>query len=96
LTIDLLNPPECGVALPPVGAPNPPLPAVTAGFSRLIADTRRHRKYSQRRLARMAGVSQPWLASVERGKARMDLGLILRVLAALEVRVTLEVEEGRD
>jgi transcriptional regulator with XRE-family HTH domain len=59
----------------------------------LIADSRRQRKYSQRHLARLAGVSQPWIVAVERGKARMDLTLVLRVLAALNVRITLEVEE---
>ena len=68
-------------------------PGSVAEFSRLIADVRRQRNYSQRELAQMADVSQAWIASVERGKARMDLALVLRVLAALDVRLTLEVED---
>jgi hypothetical protein len=39
-------------------------------------------------------VSQPWIATVECGKARMDLMLVLRVLAAMNVRITLQVERG--
>ncbi len=78
-------------AVPSESERNLPLSVVT--FSHLIADTRRHRKYSQRHLARLAGVIQSWIVAVERGKARMDLTLVLRVLVALNVRITLEVEE---
>jgi transcriptional regulator with XRE-family HTH domain len=66
----------------------------TADFARFIAAARRRRQFTQRRLARLAGVSQPWIATVERGKARMDLMLILRVLAALDVRITLQSRVG--
>jgi transcriptional regulator with XRE-family HTH domain len=68
----------------------------TADFARFIAAARRRRQFTQRDLARLAGVSQPWIATVERGKARMDLMLVLRVLAALNVRITLQVESGHD
>ena len=68
-------------------------PVSVAEFSRLIADVRRQRNHSQRELAQMADVSQALIASVARGKARMDLALVLRVLAALDVRLTLEVED---
>jgi transcriptional regulator with XRE-family HTH domain len=68
----------------------------TADFARFIAAARRRRQFTQRDLARLARVSQPWIATVERGKVRMDLMLVLRVLAALNVRITLQVESGHD
>ena len=54
----------------------------------LIAATRRARKLSQAELAKRAGVSRAWLASVEGGKPRVDFSLILRTLAALDIRLT--------
>ena len=59
-------------------------------FSRLIAETRARRQLTQRQLAQLAGVSQPWIASVEAGKARMDMAMVLRVLTALGLRLTLQ------
>ena len=61
-----------------------------ADLSRVIAETRAGRQLTQRQLAQLAGVSQPWIASVEAGKARMDMALVLRVLTTLGLRLTLQ------
>jgi y4mF family transcriptional regulator len=61
-----------------------------ADLSRVIAETRAHRQLTQRHLAQLAGVSQPWIVSVEAGKARMDMAMVLRVLTALGLRLTLQ------
>ena len=68
------------------------IPLNVDSLSRLIADSRRQRNYAQKELARLAGVSQTWISLVERGRARMDLALLLRVLEALDLRVALKVE----
>jgi transcriptional regulator with XRE-family HTH domain len=60
--------------------------------SQVIAETRARRHLTQRQLAQLASVSQPWIVSVEAGKARMDIPMVLRVLAASGLRVTLQAE----
>lgn len=58
-----------------------------ADFVNLIVSARHARQFTQAELAKRAGVSRAWLAAVERGKPRMDFGLILRTLAALDVQL---------
>lgn len=49
---------------------------------------RRDLKLSQERLAEMAGVSRKWVSEFERGSTTaVELPLLLRVLAALELTV---------
>ena len=67
-----------------------------ADLSPVIAETRARRQLTQRQLAKLAGVSQPWIASVEAGKARMDIAMVLRVLTALGLRLTLQGENSDD
>jgi HTH-type transcriptional regulator / antitoxin HipB len=52
-----------------------------------IKDRRRKLRLEQRTLAEKAGVSRQWLIEVEKGKARAEIGLILRTLAALGIVV---------
>jgi HTH-type transcriptional regulator/antitoxin HipB len=62
-----------------------------------IRDQRRSSGLSQDALAHLAGVSRRWLSALEAGKPGAELGLVLRVLAALEI--DLEAKEparGRD
>ena len=61
-----------------------------ADLSRVIAEERARRQLTQRQLAQLAGVSQPWIVSVEAGKATMDMSMVLRVLTALGLRLTLQ------
>lgn len=53
----------------------------------LIRQRRRALQLDQRSLAERVGVSRQWLIDVERGKPRAELGLILRTLDALGVRL---------
>ena len=55
-----------------------------------IRDRRRKRNLNQTELARKAGVGRQWIVAVERGKSRAELGLVLRTLAALDLRLTID------
>ena len=44
---------------------------------------------SQAELAAQARVSRPWISEFEAGKATAELGLVMRLLDALELRLTL-------
>jgi y4mF family transcriptional regulator len=72
------------------GPLRPEIGLALADLSRVIAETRARRQLTQRQLAKLAGVSQPWIVSVEAGKARMDMSMVLRVLTALGLRLTLQ------
>lgn len=54
-----------------------------------IRDRRKDRGLSQTELCADAGVSRRWLSSVESGKPAAEIGLVLKVLHALQL--TLEV-----
>jgi HTH-type transcriptional regulator / antitoxin HipB len=43
-------------------------------------------------LAKKAGTSRKWLIEVERGKPSAEMGLVLRTLKALDVRIELRVD----
>jgi HTH-type transcriptional regulator/antitoxin HipB len=58
----------------------------------IIRDRRRKLGLSQSELAEKAGVGRQWLVAVEHGKARAEIGLVLRTLAALGL--TLSVDGG--
>jgi HTH-type transcriptional regulator/antitoxin HipB len=58
----------------------------------LIRDRRRRLGLDQRTLAERAGVSRQWIIEIERGKPRAEVGLVLRTLAALGLR--LSVDDG--
>jgi HTH-type transcriptional regulator/antitoxin HipB len=49
----------------------------------LIRDRRRALRLDQGSLAARVGVSRQWLVQVEKGKARAEVGLVLRTLNAL-------------
>ena len=51
---------------------------------------------SQAQLAERAGVSRKWLSEFERGKATAELGLVLRLLESLGLRVTIELAAQGD
>lgn len=55
----------------------------------LIRDLRTRRQWSQGRLAEVIGATRQWVAALEQGKPRAELGLTLRALNALGV--TLDV-----
>jgi HTH-type transcriptional regulator/antitoxin HipB len=56
----------------------------------VIRERRRALGLGQGELARQVGVSRQWLVEVERGKPRLDAGLLLRTLDALGLVVLIE------
>lgn len=58
-----------------------------------IRERRRRLNLDQDDLAKIVGVSRKWIIDVEKGKARAEIGLILRTLDALGIRVSLDATE---
>ncbi len=56
-----------------------------ADLGAVIRDYRRKRGLDQLGLARKIGVSRQWVVEIEKGKARAEVGLILRALDALGI-----------
>ncbi len=64
-----------------------------ADLGAAIRDRRRQLKLNQAALAQRIGVSRQWVIEMERGHSRAELGLVLRALAALNIRV--DVDPGQ-
>lgn len=62
-----------------------------------IRDRRRRLKLGQDALARRVGASRKWIIDIEKGKPRAEIGLVLRTLDALGLRLsaTADDEPGR-
>jgi HTH-type transcriptional regulator/antitoxin HipB len=58
-----------------------------------IRDRRRTLHLDQNELARQVGVSRKWIIDAEKGKPRAEIGLLLRTLDVLGLRLSLEVGE---
>jgi len=56
-------------------------------LARLVRDRRRAMRWSQQELARRAGVSRQWIVALEGAKPTTELGLVLKTLAVLGLRV---------
>jgi HTH-type transcriptional regulator / antitoxin HipB len=65
---------------------------IDIGFS--IRDRRRRLNLGQEELAARVGVSRKWIIDVEKGKPRAEIGLVLRTLDALGLRLALDDEEA--
>ncbi len=59
-----------------------------------IRDRRKRLGLTQQELAARVGATRRWLVEVERGHPRAELGLVLKTLAALGLRVALEPERA--
>jgi HTH-type transcriptional regulator/antitoxin HipB len=59
----------------------------------LMREQRRRLGLDQGELARRARVSRQWVIEVEQGKARAEVGLVLRALGVLGL--TLDIQEAR-
>jgi HTH-type transcriptional regulator / antitoxin HipB len=55
-----------------------------------IRDRRRRLNLDQSDLARQIGVSRKWIIDVEKGKPRAEIGLVLRTLDALGLRLSFD------
>ena len=58
-----------------------------ADLGAVIRDKRKRLKLDQSTLAKRIGVSRQWVIEVEHGHPRAELGLVLRALDALDVRL---------
>ncbi len=59
-------------------------------LSALIRGRRLALELSQEELAERANVSRQWISALERGRRGAELGLILRLLEALELRLSID------
>jgi HTH-type transcriptional regulator / antitoxin HipB len=59
----------------------------------MIRARRRELGLDQQTLARRVGVSRLWIIEFERGKPRAEIGLVLRTLTALDLRLDVSTEE---
>lgn len=60
----------------------------------LIRSRRRELGLDQRTLAERVGVSRLWIIEFERGKPRAEIGLVLRTLTALGLRLDVSTEDA--
>ena len=58
----------------------------------ILRDRRRKLGLSQGELAEKAGVGRQWLVAVEHGKARAEIGMVLRTLATLGLTLSVDGE----
>jgi HTH-type transcriptional regulator/antitoxin HipB len=55
-----------------------------------VRERRRELGLSQQQLAERLGVSRQWVVGLEAGRPRAELGLVLRALRSLDLRVLIE------
>lgn len=60
----------------------------------VIRERRRQLRLDQQSLAERVGVSRQWIIEAERGKTRAPVGLVLRTLEALGLRLSIEDERA--
>jgi y4mF family transcriptional regulator len=65
-----------------------------ADLGAVIRDRRRQLGLDQAELAERIGVSRQWVVGIERGRARAELGLVLRTLDSLGVRLNSATPAG--
>lgn len=63
---------------------------IDIGFA--IRDHRRRLGLDQGELAKRVGASRKWLVEVEKGKPRAEIGLLLRTLDALGLRLSIAAD----
>lgn len=66
-----------------------------ADLGAIIRERRRELGLGQAELAQRIGVSRQWVIGVERGRARAELGLVLRALDVLGVRINTSSDAGQ-
>jgi y4mF family transcriptional regulator len=59
----------------------------TSEIGKVIRAARKRRKLSQAELARLLGTTQAWISEIEQGKDTAQIGLVLRVLSQLGVKL---------
>ncbi|MGL9621607.1 MULTISPECIES: helix-turn-helix domain-containing protein [unclassified Bradyrhizobium] len=64
-----------------------------AELGAILRDRRKKLKLDQSTFAKSIGVSRQWVIEVEHGHPRAELGLILRALDALDIRLDAGTEQ---
>ena len=64
----------------------------SADLGAVIRDRRKQLKLDQSTFAKRIGVSRQWVIEVEHGHARAELGLVLRAIDALGIRLDASIE----
>jgi HTH-type transcriptional regulator/antitoxin HipB len=64
-----------------------------ADLGALIRDRRKQLKLDQAAFANQIGVSRQWVIEIERGHARAELGLALRAVDALNIRLDASIDQ---
>ena len=59
-------------------------------FGLVIRDKRKDLGLTQTELARKVGVGRQWVVSIEQGKPRAEIGLVLRALAVLGIKLSID------
>jgi len=67
-----------------------------ADLGAAIRDRRRQLGLDQATLAKRIGVSRQWIIAIERGRSRAEVGLVLRALDALEIRLNIDSCDALD
>lgn len=67
-----------------------------ADLGAAIRQRRRQLGLDQATLAERIGVSRQWIIAIEQGRSRAELGLVLRALDALDIRLDAGIAESRD
>lgn len=62
-------------------------------FGAFVREQRRLSGLSQAGLADLVGVNRKWIIGVEQGRARAELGLVLRVFNALNIKLNASKSE---
>jgi HTH-type transcriptional regulator / antitoxin HipB len=66
-----------------------------ADLGAVIRDRRKQLKLDQARLAKKIGVSRQWLIELEHGHPRAEMGLVLRVLDALDINLNADIAQAK-
>jgi HTH-type transcriptional regulator/antitoxin HipB len=72
----------------------PMLVRTPADLGAVIRERRRQLKLNQAAFAKRIGVSRPWVIEIERGHPRAALGLVLRAMDALNIRLDASIGEA--
>ena len=65
-----------------------------ADLGAVIRDRRKQLKLDQAAFAKQIGVSRQWVIEIERGHPRAELGLVLRAIDALGIRLDADIAQA--
>lgn len=66
-----------------------------ADLGAVVRDRRKQLGLDQAQLAVRVGVSRQWVVGIEHGRSRAELGLVLRTLDVLGVRLDMRLENDK-